>query len=118
MARRHAPRQRPKGVVAPKAPSAPRVVASRRSSFVLAKMWLAYRFSRLEDRAMDRFAHEEMRVQTALLEIERQRVKLLILTANANRLREHAIATCADIDAVKAECVETMGRCFEAPPSS
>jgi hypothetical protein len=65
---------------------------------------------------MDRFAHEEMRVQTALLEIERQRVKLLILSANADRLREHAAATCADIDAVKAECVETIARCSEPPP--
>jgi hypothetical protein len=65
---------------------------------------------------MDRFAHEEMRVQTALLEIERQRVKLLILTANADRLREHARATCADIAIVKAESVEAIARCSEAPP--
>jgi hypothetical protein len=42
---------------------------------------------------MDRFVHETMRVQTAVLERDRQTAKLLILSDRANALRTHAIDT-------------------------
>ena len=56
-----------------------------------------------------------MRVQTALLEIERQRVKLLILLANAQELREYAVAARAEIDAVKGESVKAIARALSPP---
>jgi hypothetical protein len=44
-----------------------------------------------------------MRVTKALLETERQKVKLLITTANAVVLREHAAASIEDFETIKAE---------------
>ena len=46
---------------------------------------------------MDRLAHEKMRVRTALLEIERQKVKLLITKEMARKLQDHARAACAEL---------------------
>ena len=51
----------------------------------------------------DLFAHENMRVETALLEIERQKVKLLIVTGNAIALRRYALSAVADLEIIKAE---------------
>ena len=44
-----------------------------------------------------------MRARTALVEIERQKVKLLIATEAAKKLREHARATCADLTIITAQ---------------
>jgi hypothetical protein len=46
---------------------------------------------------MDPLVQEKMRVRTALLEIERQKVKLLMTTEAAKKLHEHARATRADL---------------------
>lgn len=48
----------------------------------------------------DPFAAERMRVRTALLEIERQKVKLLITKEIARNLRDHARATCAELASI------------------
>ena len=52
---------------------------------------------------MDPLVQEKMRVRTALLEIERQKVKLLISTEAAKKLHEHARATCADLAIITAQ---------------
>ncbi len=52
---------------------------------------------------MDPLVQEKMRARTALVEIERQKVKLLIATEAAKKLREHARATCADLTIITAQ---------------
>jgi hypothetical protein len=59
---------------------------------------------------MDRFAREMMRVQAALLETERQKVKLLLGNETQLRLREYALAAIADLKIVSAESEEVIER--------
>jgi hypothetical protein len=70
---------------------------------------------------MDRFVAEKMRVETALLEIERQRAKLMIISANAQSLRDHAATSITGIKTVTAESETAMTAVRETlsvrPPS-
>jgi hypothetical protein len=52
---------------------------------------------------MERFAHEKLRVQAALLEIERQKAKLMIVTERANGLQAHAADSIEGIKTITAE---------------
>jgi len=52
---------------------------------------------------MDRFVQEQIRVQTALLEFERQRVKLLISSGNAIALKQYALSARADLEIIRSD---------------
>jgi hypothetical protein len=67
-------------------------------SFHAKQLPLAYGFARVHDYRMDRFVQEQIRLQTALVEVERQRVKLLISTGNAIALKQYALSARADLE--------------------
>ena len=52
---------------------------------------------------MERFAHEKLRAQAALLEIERQKAKLMIVIERASGLQAHAAVSIEDIKVITAE---------------
>jgi hypothetical protein len=54
--------------------------------------------------------HENMRVRNALLETERQEVKLLITMGNATALWEHAARSMEDLRIIRAERAAAVTR--------
>ena len=52
---------------------------------------------------MERFGREKLRVQAALLEIERQKAKLLIVTERASGLQAYAAVSIEGIKTITAE---------------
>jgi hypothetical protein len=58
--------------------------------------------------SVDPFAHEKLRVDTALLEFERRSVKILISTERAHSLHERSRLTIAHIKDVAAESVTVV----------
>jgi hypothetical protein len=52
---------------------------------------------------MEPFFQEQTRVEIALLEMERQRVKLLISTGNTIGLTEYALSAISDLEIITAE---------------
>lgn len=52
---------------------------------------------------MTTIAHEKLRVEIALLESERQKVKLLVAMELARKLQDHARAICAELAIIATE---------------
>jgi hypothetical protein len=66
-----------------------------------------------EDWLVDPFAHDKLRVDTALLEFERHTIKILISCERAHALLERsriAIADAKDVIAESASAVEALRR--------